>query len=216
MIDPLYTLPFLVLVLIAGFKRPSSRERRRTIQLALGISCGYLLFTLGNKLYVNEVFQASFREQGKEVIRFQTRPTPLNNFLWSGIAETPEGYFLGYYSLFDPAGKRIRFRFFPKKRWLLKSYRNEKKVMELIGITEGWFLVRREGDHILLYDLRFGELMDWTRGQGAFVFRYRIRKKGGETRIRRVDQPLPLEKDRLLAFLRRVLGKTSFRENPSL
>ena len=60
-----------------------------------------MLFTIGNKLHVNSIFEKSFDEASINYSRFSMQPTILNNLLWYGIAETPSDYRVGFYLLFD-------------------------------------------------------------------------------------------------------------------
>lgn len=99
--DPLYTLPFLVCMIILMFY--NRRKPRRKWWLKVGIYCSsiYLVFTVLNKIYINNVFDKSFKKAGINYTRFSAQPTILNNILWYAVAETEEQYHLTFYSLLD-------------------------------------------------------------------------------------------------------------------
>lgn len=99
--DPLYTLPFLICIIVLMFYKRQSRRRQLWLRIGISVSSTYMLFTLGNKIYVDKVFKDSLANQGIEAKRFRTQPTILNNILWYGVAETEDNYYLGFYSLFD-------------------------------------------------------------------------------------------------------------------
>lgn len=130
--DPVYTLPFLVCsIVLMCFKR-ASHKRRLWLKLGIGISSVYLLFTLGNKLYVDAIFRTSLKEAKINAFRFSTQPAILNNILWYAIAETESAYYVTDYSLFDTKNRFINFREIPKQRDLKPS---EYKDIEALA----WF-----------------------------------------------------------------------------
>jgi inner membrane protein len=80
-VDPLYTLPFLALLLVAILHRdPKARQRWNT--LALIVSSAYMLFTFANKATVNHLVEETLHEGGLGTVRYSTYPTFMNNFLW--------------------------------------------------------------------------------------------------------------------------------------
>ncbi|MEW4922846.1 metal-dependent hydrolase [Algibacter sp. 2305UL17-15] len=125
--DPAYTLPFLVCVIVLMFFRRTSEKRRLWLKLGIGISSAYMLFTLGNKLYIDSVFRKSLKDNDISAIRFSTQPAILNNILWYAIAETETSYFVADYSLFDKKNRFQNFREVPKQRDLKPSDYNDIK-----------------------------------------------------------------------------------------
>ena len=99
--DLAYTVPFLLCLIIMMFFKRNTSRRKLWLQLSLGISSAYMLFTLSNKMYMDSVFKNSFIENEIEFNRYSTQPTILNNILWYGIAETNTDYHVGFYSLLD-------------------------------------------------------------------------------------------------------------------
>ena len=59
-IDPLYTLPFLICLIAVLFIKRKNPKRMKWNRLGLVISSFYLLITVGIKLYVDEVFEEEF------------------------------------------------------------------------------------------------------------------------------------------------------------
>ena len=86
--DPAYTLPFLICMIVLMFFRRTSAQRRLWLKVGIGISSIYMIFTLGNKLYIDSVFRKSLKHSEINVMRFSTQPAIFNNILWYGIAET--------------------------------------------------------------------------------------------------------------------------------
>ena len=55
--DPLYTLPFLGLLIVVMFLKRTSTKRRLFLKLGLGVSSLYMMFTLVNKYHVHGVYK---------------------------------------------------------------------------------------------------------------------------------------------------------------
>jgi inner membrane protein len=60
-VDPAYTLPFLICMIVLMFYQRTSIKRQFWLKLGIGISTIYMLFTLVNKLYIDSVFRKSFK-----------------------------------------------------------------------------------------------------------------------------------------------------------
>ena len=172
-IDPLYTLPLLFGLLFAFRFRRNIRLRRFANGLGLGLSSAYLLFTLGNKLYVDSIFATALHEQGLEYRRMFTSPTALNNLLWVALAEDDTGYWVGHYSLLD-SDKQVDFRHFDARRELLAEL-HEGPVMErLRWFTSGYYALDEIDGALYFYDLHLPRTDNWLSMDGDFVFRFRL------------------------------------------
>lgn len=119
--DPVYTLPFLICMIVLMFFRRTALQRRRWLKWGIGISSIYMLFTLGNKLYIDLIFRKSLEEAHVNATRFSTQPAILNTILWYGIAETETFYYVSDYSWFDTENRFLNFREIPKHRDLKPS-----------------------------------------------------------------------------------------------
>ncbi|MEM9023888.1 MAG: metal-dependent hydrolase, partial [Bacteroidota bacterium] len=111
-IDPLYTLPFLFFLVWALRKPRQHPLRQRLNHVGIIISSLYLLVTVVNKQIVNGVFLDSLNRELISVEQYQTMPTPLNNILWTVVAESEEEFYIGYYSLIN-SPTTISYRAFP-------------------------------------------------------------------------------------------------------
>lgn len=113
--DPLYTLPFLICLLIAMVYPKNDLQRTVWNRRGLIISCLYMGLTIFNKTRINTIFENSISRAGIEATRYTTSPTILNNVLWSGVAETDTAYYYGSYSFLDKE-KFFNLQMLPKKR----------------------------------------------------------------------------------------------------
>ncbi len=160
-IDPAYTVP-----LLAGVTLAVAARRRGWAQLAnttgLVLSSLYLAWSLGAKLYVQDLAQQSLAARGIQVERLLTTPTPFNTLLWRALAMAPGGdYYEGYYSLLD-GGRVIAWQGHTSERRLLDGTGNDWNVRRLQWFTKGYYRVSRKGTDILLTDLRMGLEPDYV------------------------------------------------------
>ncbi|WP_422359668.1 metal-dependent hydrolase [Reichenbachiella sp.] len=170
-IDPLYTLPFLVFLILAMIQSRTSPKRQFYNRMGLYMSSGYLLLTFLFKWMAFAQFESALDAQGIEYTQLDTRPSPMNTILWSANVETEAAYLLGNYSLFD--SQPIRFEPYPKNHQLLGDLIAEGSVQRMIAISEGWYTISQKEGQLYFNDLRFG-LLSLDPNAQDFVFSYQI------------------------------------------
>ena len=152
--DPAYTLPFLICMIVLMFYRRTSSQRRLWLKMGIGISSIYMVFTLGNKLYIDSVFRKSLKHSEISVMRFSTQPAIFNNILWYGIAETDTSYFVSDYSLLDSKSRFLNFTEVPKRRDLKPS--EYKDIEGLSWFSNQYYSVYKLNENEFQYnDLRY-------------------------------------------------------------
>ncbi|RSK40369.1 metal-dependent hydrolase [Mangrovimonas spongiae] len=172
-IDPLYTLPFLVFLILTMLQNRTSKKRRLFNTLGLTISSFYLLISLGLKWAAHTQFKHALEDQNIDYLAIDTRPSPLNTILWNANIDTKEAYLLGNYSFFD--SKPIRFTSYPKNHHLLGELQTHEKVQRMITISEGWYTISQKNGDLYFNDLRFG-LLNLKPNSQDFVFQFLIQK----------------------------------------
>ncbi len=170
-IDPLYTLPFLIFLIMAMFHPVGTKKRRKYNNLGLIISCSYIIITIIAKGISYTKFTAALKEQEVVYSEIETKPTPFNAVLWSANIETNNAYLIGYYSFFDT--KPIKFYSYPKNHHLIDKYKNDSSIQRLIRLTKGWYTVSEKDDALYLNDLRFG-LLSVSPNFQQFAFSFKI------------------------------------------
>ncbi len=170
--DPLYTVPFLIFVIIAMSYKRTNPKRRKYNNIGLIVSSSYMLITLVLKGIGYGKFEAVLTEKKIDYIEMDTRPSPLNSILWNAQVETERGFRMGYYSLFD--NKTIVFGSeIPKNHELLDPIKDQKVVKQLIHISAGWYLVNKaEQDTLIFTDIRFGQL--GFENDSPFIWNYKL------------------------------------------
>lgn len=180
-VDPLYTLPFLVCVIVVMFHKRSNPNRHRWNNLGLILSSLYMVFTLVNKVAVDRVIEDNLAAQGISTIQYSTYPTPFNNVLWYGVAESKEAFHVGYYSILDE-NPVVTFRALPKNHHLLEREGNEAFLHCMEWVSKGYHQLEMQNDTLLWHDLRFGLMeLEATPGkQPAYPFTFKIVEKEGK------------------------------------
>jgi len=170
-IDPLYTVPFLIFLILAMFQKRTSRKRRLYNNIGLTVSTLYLTLTFVLKDLAFTKFEDALQSQNIAYEQIDTRPSALNTILWNANVETKEAYLLGNYSFFDT--KAITFETYPKNHELLGDLIENEKVKRMITISEGWFTISKKEDKLYYNDLRFGLLGLESKSEN-FVFKFEI------------------------------------------
>jgi inner membrane protein len=179
--DPAYTVPFLVCMIVLMFFKRQSNRRKLWLKLGLGISSVYMLFTLGNKLYIDSVFGKSLKENGVNYTRYSNQPAILNNILWYGIAETDNAYYTANYSLFDTKNRFSNVVELPKQRDLKPE--EYQDIEQLSWFSNGYFSVYKIEDNKYQYnDLRY-PLLD-EDDPNSSVFRMLLYKENGRLNMK--------------------------------
>jgi len=170
-IDPLYTLPFLVFLILAMFQKRTSLKRMKYNYWGLFVSSTYLIITLLLKGVAYKNFANALVNQGIVYEEMDIRPAPFTTLLWTANVDTEDAYLIGNYSFFD--SQAITFSSYPKDHELLGSLVTNDKVVRLIDITEGWYTVSQKNEKLLFNDLRFG-LLSLKADETKFAFTYEL------------------------------------------
>lgn len=180
-VDPFYTVPFLVCVIIAmNFKRADPR-RRRINMVGIWISSAYMLLTLFLKYIAFDQIRDSLLRQEIVYESISTRPTPFNSILWTANIDSGDRYHIGLHSLLDTKPE-VEVVPVLKSHELLGKYTDHNDVKRLAELTENNYVIRLEGDTIIFNDLRFGQMGD-PQPDKPFVFSYRLVPNGDDLDI---------------------------------
>jgi inner membrane protein len=208
-VDPLYTLPFLLCLVAASLLHRTSRARRILNWAGIAWSCVYLAFTVWNKTRVDGVIERSLADQHIDYQRYSSNPSIFNNILWQTVVESDSTYYLGYYSLFDK-DKSLSFEQVPKNHELLAPLEgsHEAKILEWFS-NDYYNLTAKPNGQLQLNDLRYGSLDMFSGEKDQYVFRFDIRPKpqGGwlVSQVREDRRKAP--KSMMQNYWKRILGQ---------
>jgi inner membrane protein len=184
-IDPFYTLPFLILTSITLFKKKGSKIRTNINRFSLFLSSFYLINTLVVKSFVNMKFESALEEQGIEYKKLSSRPAPFSVLLWNTNIETEDAYLIGDYSFFDT--QPIKFTTYPKNRSASAEIESYQNVQRLIDISKNWYIINKVDAQWVFNDLRFG-LIPQMNGEPYFAFSYILDEKDGKIYATEVEK----------------------------
>ena len=165
-VDPAYTLPFLLLVLIASRVARRSPLRRYLVVGGLALSTAYLAFTVHNHRRIRRQIGADLAAAGIPHERFLATPTLLNNVLWNVVVDQGDTLLTAQLGLLDEpfslpvaAGRGSPLQAHPRREELLAGIRDERAVRVATWFSQGYYSVgRAAGDTLTFVDLRFGSL----------------------------------------------------------
>lgn len=206
-VDPIYTLPFLVLLILAMRQMRDKPLRKWLTWAGIGVSSAYLAFTGINKLRVDSIFERSLEAQQIQHTRFMASPTIFNNILWQGIAEGDTAYYHGFYSFFDAEPRIDSFTVIPKNHHLLEGLEGQRDVEIIQWFSDGYYNVMEgENGALQVHDLRYGS-MDGTFDEPSdFIFRFELTEENGKVTARQVWDKQD-GGEMLEGFWRRVKGE---------
>lgn len=201
-VDPFYTIPFLVCLIVLMFIKRHKSKRKLWLKFGLGVSSAYMLFTLINKVYITSVYNKSLQLEGISYTRFQTQPSVLNNILWYGVAETETDYYVGFYSLFDNISEVSIWNKLPKNHDLI-SIKN-RDINTLTWFSNGYYNIIEKENGVLRYnDLRYPSFD--KNDPNNTIFSFTMKKEGDRYNILPFDGKPPSSED-FSYFWERIKG----------
>ncbi|KIA98153.1 hypothetical protein OA88_20900 [Flavobacterium sp. JRM] len=201
-IDPLYTLPLLI-CLIIGLRKPTFALRKKYVLRGIYISSFYLLVTCSLKLYALQQFKNALQEQHISYSDLIVKPTAFNCILWNANVATKEAYLLGDYSLFD--SQPITFERYEKNNALSQQLTGNPDFETLKKVSEGWFIVTKKDNEYYFNDLRFG-LLTKDPKQPQFAFSYVFKDENGKLKAQEVPKQKRDGKALMQGILNRIKG----------
>ena len=134
-VDPLYTVPFLILVIVALCIKDRLRAWKVNMW-GVVISTLYLAFGIVLKFaFINPAFVEAEATQNIVAERSFTTPEALQLLLWRKVMVTDTDFIQGWYSVLD-SHKNIAYVSVPRMTQLLDPYRDDTKVQKLLDKSE--------------------------------------------------------------------------------
>lgn len=147
-IDPFYTLPLLLALIIAI----ATKKVRKACTIGLAISSLYLLLAAGTKWSIEQRLAPALADAGLQAAPILIQPTPFNIALWRATVIDGDRYFESLISVFDGQREPI---FEPIKRNVALE---ESALAEPLGQRLVWFT-----GPFLRYDTQ------WIDGQETLI-----------------------------------------------
>lgn len=157
-IDPLYTLPLLLGLLITLVLRRPQRRRWNTIGLT--ISTAYAFWSVGAQAHVSSLVKAAPEAWELSSERILVTPTPFNTLLWRIVLIHDDHYQEAFYSLLDPLvepDRVIHFDSFTRGEELDLSTSDFEDANLIRAFSKGFYALSDDGRRIRITDLRMGQ-----------------------------------------------------------
>lgn len=153
-IDPAYTLPLLIGVLVA-LATPRLRASSIALATGLALSTAYLGWSWGAKMWIEREAQVALQEMQLQDARRFSIPTPFNTLLWRVVVKKEGGYLEGFRSLVADEGT-MRFKEYQSDDVSLRAANNVWAVRRLRWFSHDFVKSEVLNDKLVIYDLRMG------------------------------------------------------------
>lgn len=190
-IDPFYTSPLIAGIVVALLQQKKSKLRFWSPRIALLTSSLYIIWGLGIKAHVNDVFDTSFKHQYGSYDRIKTIPGPFTTLMWMGYIERNDSLYASTYSLFDE-DYELEFTGVFKNSPLLEPWKDNHPVEVLQWFSMGYYKMEKNGNDIYLHDLRFGRSDFWLDEDADFIWTNRFIFNSDSTEVIDFDRSIPI------------------------
>jgi inner membrane protein len=153
-IDPLYTLPLLVGLVMALWLK--STRGLRWNQAGLAFSMAYLAWSVVIQSHMLGIAEKSLQANNIQAERILVTPTAFNTVLWRFVAMTPDYYYEGFSSLLDD-DKQIKWLTYPRCDALIQANLNNPSVKAIADFSHGFYTLTQQNDRLVVTDLRMGQ-----------------------------------------------------------
>ena len=176
-VDPLYTMPFLLCLLVAARFVHHDSRRQLWNRLGLAWSCLYLALTVVNHSRVQHTVEAALQDQGRSFEQFLITPTIFNNLLWNVVVDAGDEFLLAQHSILDEIP--VAFYSASKGYDLLHNMDADETIGVLQWFSAGYLnAVRRNDGSLQLNDLRFGTFSGTAKDADDYIFRFKLIDRG--------------------------------------
>lgn len=173
-IDPLYTLPLLIMLIIAIRRPTGSWKRKKLVLWSLAITTCYLFLGVFFRWEIQAKVNNQF--QHVEIENAFLSPTPFNIFLWTAVVNTEEGFYLENHHIFK---EEATWKHFLPKEKIPEKITDNIIVKRVKKFTrEQAFFWEKDGK-IFLTDLRFFNSFLWNGKRETLGWTFLIAEKIG-------------------------------------
>jgi inner membrane protein len=184
-IDPLYTLPLLVAVVLVWRRAAAPQRVRAAALVGLVLSSGYLGWSTLAKQWAEQRALAALQAEGLPATRLLVSPAPFTTLMWRAVAIGPAGDGEAWISL-RPGAPAPQWRWTPTRPELRGSALTLPGGQTLHWFTHGFMRVVQAEHRLQVADLRMG-----ADGDYFFVFDVGERGDSGWSPITPESQARP-------------------------
>ena len=159
---------------MTAFQDRLSRKRKLYNSLGLTISTTYLFITLSFKGIAHYNIARALEDNNIEYKDINTRATYFNSILWSSQIELEDSYMFTYYSLFDNSPPSFTKKF-PKNHDMLMPFIDNKKIQQLIILSNGHYIMTNKNNELIFWNLKLGQ-KGFDKNASPYIWSYVIEK----------------------------------------
>ncbi len=204
-IDPFFTIPFLLLFSCCLFFKRENPTRRKFLYTSVIFCSLYLGSTFIIKYDVHSKFRKSLDAEQISYDELNSTPSILNAILWCGIAYDDSTIYTAEYSYFDHR-KEIKWTAFSRNLDLLHEF-DSPGLRTLVWFSDGNYFVRKSADDTLsFYNIKWGKMnFNQTEPDSAVVFFWKFYKDGEVIKNKQVREEFHFKR-RFVQLVNRVEG----------
>lgn len=155
-VDPLYTLPFMGLLVWAMFYNKDNPKRFKLAAWSFYLSTSYMLLTFGFKYMAHHRFESELSARNVKYDFLSTSPSLFNAILWTGIAVSDSTINISEYSIFQRK-KDISFSQYKRNLHEMKDFEcKELSTMKWFSQNK-YFVMRSSPDSLLFFNTKWGK-----------------------------------------------------------
>lgn len=154
-IDPLYTLPLLVVMVWAFFLRDISVRFRKTMIVCFGLTTAYLGWTAIAQFVMTQRANSLLADKKISPDRILAIPTPFNSFFWRVVGIDGDRYFNLYMPVFG-GSKTATLYTYPRHLKLETCPPFSSRIAKVAMFSRGFYRIIVNGDEVSVADLRMG------------------------------------------------------------
>ena len=207
-VDPGYTVPLLLGVLVASFISRQNNKRQIANWVGIALSSTFMAYTFYHKSQFNKIFEQSLEREGITFNRYMSAPTILQNYLWLGVAEGDTAYYHGYYSFFDKNPTIEKFSVLPKHHELIDHLADKREIKILKWFSKNYYnIIVREDGRLQMNDLRYGSFKEGFENENDYIFKFILTEKDGHLEVDESRGGREIDGEAFKEYFDRVLGK---------
>lgn len=211
-VDPLYTIPFLLILATCMFIKRHNPKRIKIAWVSIAISSLYMLFTFFFKYTAYQKLQNHFTQTHPNVsnTQMQTSPTIFNALLWAGMVHNQDSMWVAEYSIIAPQVP-IHWRGYPRQEKWLTNFKANKDYKTIHWFADDQYIIEpKSEDSLHFYNVKWGSMN--PKGKTAeeeFMIYYKLVKNDNQLKIT-AEEPDTKKFDFKKAFRdlwNRIIGK---------
>jgi inner membrane protein len=154
-IDPFYTVPLLVGLILAGKWGWQTQKAKKATVAVLCVSSAYLSWSVVAKTWLHHNLDQALAKHEIKPDAILSTPAPFNTLLWRVVILEGDTYSVVHVALWDDPTS-LDFRSYLKGEDLLEGIADQWDIKRLAWFTKGFYRAAERDDQIVISDLRMG------------------------------------------------------------